>query len=88
MHIVQNQACQIETYDENALKVLQESVFCASIQTVPETLPTPIPKTIPKNVLKRLYKRIVFRKRLDKVTSGINAKGEKILKRIRKGEKK
>ena len=47
MHIVQKWTGQIETCDENALSILQETVFYVTIQTVPETLPRPIPKTIP-----------------------------------------
>lgn len=48
MHIVQKRDGKIETSDENALSILQESVFYATIQTVPVTLPKPIPKTIPR----------------------------------------
>ena len=47
MQDVQNHEKEIETSDENALPGLSESVFCATIQIVPETLPRPIPKTIP-----------------------------------------
>ena len=47
MQGVQKRKKEIETSDENALFGLSESVFCATIQIVPETLPRPIPKTIP-----------------------------------------
>jgi len=43
---VQNETCEIETYDENALGLLQESVFYGTIQIVPVTLPEPIPKML------------------------------------------
>ncbi|MBO5210002.1 MAG: hypothetical protein J6B68_11795 [Lachnospiraceae bacterium] len=41
---------EIDTNDENANNVFTESVFCVSIQIVPETLPIPIPTTVPKTI--------------------------------------
>ena len=46
----QNGTLQIDTNDENAHEVFTESVFCVSIQIVPETLPIPIPTTVPKTI--------------------------------------
>ena len=79
VYIVQIRSCEIETCDEIALTILQETVFYATIQTVPVTLPKPIPKTIPKVFLiQRIIGKVLGED--GEVTTGINAKGEKILK--------